>query len=66
MKIRTADQWFYILGMSLFILSLVLTSLGLNHVYMQFVLIASGWWFIYVSSVYRKQRIKKEMENDNE
>lgn len=66
MKIRTADQWFYFLGMSLFILSLVLTSLGLNHVYMQFVLIASGWWFIYVSSVYRKQRIKKEMENDNE
>lgn len=66
MKIRTADQWFYILGMSLFILNLVLTLLGLYNVYMQFVFIASGWWFIYVSSVYRKQRIKKEMENDNE
>lgn len=66
MNIRTADQWFYILGMSLFILNLVLTLLGLYNVYMQFVFIASGWWFIYVSSVYRKERIKKEMENDNE
>lgn len=66
MKISTADQWFYILAMSLFILSLVLTLLRLNNVYLQFVLLASGLWFIYVSSVYRKQRIKKEMENDNE